>query len=325
MTTTLSPSYDIGTEWSAVSVADEVTFATATTTTQVYSLLSLPSTIHDELLFAIIMNTTAFHEMPSAFHIGIIAANNDAVSYPAVMVEPYNISYESPSAIIMKTTASYTSHSMQPDTSVIVAQSSAGITKSTTLYALPSAVKMVTTDTNTAVYFAVTVIDAQSSAGITKITTLYILPSDVMVKTIPYESNTDERTSVITTSLSVSTADKATSSVNLSTCSTDVALKTYATVYGLYFESIFKYFLTSYESLSTDIMKTTEPYTSHFMQRDIYLSPSVLYDLCEYSCYQFNQITLVLSTLLSLYRALHLIITSLLVLISNPYFDTISC
>ena len=33
MTTTLSSSYNIGTEWSVVSVADEATFATVTTTT----------------------------------------------------------------------------------------------------------------------------------------------------------------------------------------------------------------------------------------------------------------------------------------------------
>ena len=90
------------------------------------------------------------------------------------------------------------------------------------------------------------------------------------------------------------------------------------------FESIFEYILASYESLSTVIVKTTAPYMSHSMQHDIYSSPSVLYDLCKYSRRQFDQLTLVFSTALSLYRTLHLIITSLILLISNPYFDTIS-
>ena len=60
-----------------------------------------------------------------------------------------------------------------------------------------------------------------------------------MVKTIPYESNTDEKTSAVTTSPSVSVADEATSSITLSTCGTDVALNTHGTVYDLYFKSIF--------------------------------------------------------------------------------------
>ena len=108
-----------------------------------------------------------------------VELDTDAMAAPAVMVEPYDIPYKSPSAAIMKTTAPYMSHSMQRGTSIIDAQSSAGITKTTTSYALPSAVEMMTPDMNTAVYFAVT--DAQSSADIVKTTTLYASLSDVLM------------------------------------------------------------------------------------------------------------------------------------------------
>ena len=200
-------------------------------------------------------------------------SDTDAMTAPAVMVEPYDI-IQSPSAAIMKTTAPYTLYSMQHDTSVTIidVQFSTGIMKTNMSYVLPSGVKMVTTDMNTAVYFAA--IDVQSSTGITKTTTSYESPSDVMVKTIPFISNTDGRTHVVTTSPSVSTAD-ATSSVTLSTRSTDVALKNYDTVYDLYFKSIFEHISTSYESPSTVIMKTTAPYMSYSIQCDIYSSSSV--------------------------------------------------
>ena len=99
---------------------------------------------------------------------------------------------------------------------------------------------------------------------------------------------------------------------------------------------------------STDITNTSTLYESP--SYDIDTESSAVYvadeatttDSCHSSNYfslisscQFDQITLVLLTLMSLHRALHLIITSLLLLIqfigfalilfSNPYFDTISC
>ena len=157
----------------SVSDADEATFSVLVSPS--YDIDSLSLAIYDEDSSAgndslhiyisysgIIMMMTALHELPSAIHDGIFStatfnaeSDTDAMAAPAVMVEPYDTRYKSPSAAIMKTTALYTSHSMQRDTSVIDAQSSAGITKTTTPYASPSAVKMMTTDMNTVVYFSV--------------------------------------------------------------------------------------------------------------------------------------------------------------------------
>ena len=170
------------------------------------------------------MMTTAFHESPSTIHIEMPFAVNDGISSVAMADKAQYDYYDSETAV------SIASLSIVIDTESYIVSvasnkaSSAGITKRTTLYASLSAVKMMTTDMNTVVYFAV--IDAQSSAGITKTKTLYTSPSVVMVKIIPYESNTDGRTLVVTTSPYVSIADKATSTaVTIMTTSVSVGNK----------------------------------------------------------------------------------------------------
>ena len=137
-----------------------------------------PSAIHDEIFSTVadaVTRTTTSYMLPSydidssssAIYNGDSSAVNDPPT--AVMVEPYNMSYKSPSAAIMKTTAPNTSHSMQRDTSVLYDRNLTAITIMTT------AVKMMTNNMNTAVYLAV--IDAESSTDITNTITLYESPS----------------------------------------------------------------------------------------------------------------------------------------------------
>ena len=105
------------------------------------------------------------------------------------------------------------------------------------------------------------------------------------------------------------------------------------TIDDIYFKSIFKYILTSYESPSTVIKVSPAVSIADEAISTVTKTPTVSYHSSNYfslilrfeSSRQFNQITLVFLRLLSLYRTLHLFITSLLLLISNPYFDTISC
>ena len=99
---------------------------------------------------------------------------------------------------------------------------------------------------------------------------------------------------------------------------------------------IYNNILTSYEySVGNDfpIAVTMKTHNTRYKLDDMYTNSVLpclsidcfpLYLFCELSC-QLNQITSVLSTLLLLHRTLHLIITSLLLLIYNPYFNTLSC
>ena len=181
--------------------------------------------------------TTQVYSSPSS--LPFESSNNYVTLFSAVA----DISYESLSAAIMKTTAPCTLHSMQRNTSVLYDRNSSAVTIMTT------AAKMMTNDINNAVYFAV--IDVESYADITNTFTSYVLPSD--------DNDTESST--------VSVADEATSA-----------------------------------------------FSCHSSNNFSLIS----------SC-QFDQTTLFLLTLLLFYRTLYLIITYLLLLISNQYFDTISC
>mmetsp|Transcript_22516 Transcript_22516/g.22789 ORF Transcript_22516/g.22789 Transcript_22516/m.22789 type:complete len:220 (+) Transcript_22516:535-1194(+) len=198
---------------------------------------------------AIIVMTTAFHELPSAIHAGVFSAVAEAVtktttsytspsydidsSSSAIYDEDSSAGNNSPVAITTKT---YDMPSAIHD-GIISADNDAVYSAAVTI--MTTAVKMMTNDMNTAVYFAV--IDAESSADITNTIISYASPS--------YDIDTE--------SSAVSVADEAT---------------------------------------TTDSCHSSN-YFSLISSR------------------QFDNITLVLSTLLSLHRTLHLIITSLLLLI----------
>jgi len=137
-----------------------------------YGIGSSFSAIHDRLFSAVadaVTRTTTSYALrsydidssSSAIYDGDSSAVNDPPT--VVMVEPYDMSYESPSAAIMKTTAPNTSHSMQRDTSVLYDRNL------TTITIMNTTVKMMTND-----YLAV--IEAESSADITNAITLYASP-----------------------------------------------------------------------------------------------------------------------------------------------------
>ena len=130
--------------------------------------------------------------------------------------------------------------------------------------------------------------------------------------------------------------------------STTVTLRTYNIVYMLYFDTTFDtaldtIFNTAFSTTFTSVLHTSPSYDIDTESSTVSIAneatstvtktPTVSYHSLNYfflilpfesSC-QFNQVTMVFLQLLSLHRTLHLIITSLLLLISNPYFDTISC
>jgi len=172
-----------------------------------------------------VVTMTAFHEMPSAFHNGIIATNNDAVSSTAVT--------------IMTTVFDGRTGNNDGISSAAIADKAQydyydGDTGNESL----ATVTLRTYDTVHNLYFDITFDTALHTAIDTTFTSAsHVSPSYDIDSTS--SAIYDEDSSVVTTSPSVSIADEATSSVTLSTRDFDIALKTYDTVYDSYFDSIF--------------------------------------------------------------------------------------
>ena len=181
--TYVSPSYDIDTESSAVSVADEATFCdidasvTVTMTTQVYSSSSssLPSELSIKyVIFSAVVNavtsTTTSYVPPSSY-------NNDRINNNDGSNDEYMDVFDSTDITKMTRSLFHNGGSF------------------TAIY--ESYTNTIASSMNTAIYFAV--IDADSSADITKTTTSSSQPSTASA----------------------------------------ITLKTYNTVYNLYFDTVY--------------------------------------------------------------------------------------
>ena len=307
------------------------------------TVMEYPVAISDGIFSAVddaVTRTTTSYTFPSCNIDSSTTADNDKDLYYVVMKV-----YDMTNDTLVSVSVSVTDEATHNVSVVDEASSADTVTMTTQVYSSPSSsessndhVAFLTVANET--YFAD--IDTSSSGVMVTTTTLY-------------ESYIDERTPVVTTSSIITTKnttlfeshsivhDRIFSTMkttvfnefpfafNDGTISTAVKMMTNDMNAAVYFAVIdaessadITNTATSYASLSYDIDTESSAVSIADEATSAISCHSLNYFSLISSCH-FDQITLVLSTLLSLHRTLYLIITYLLLLISNPYFDTISC
>ena len=230
--------------------------------------------------------------------------------------------YESPSAVIMKTTAPHTSYSMQR-----VINSSLSV-----LYDKNASAIMMTISSSSHQSSCGNIDNYYCDATVST-SVIFLLKIYDMVYNLNFDTTFDTTfaiafDAVVTTDMTYNTAVPVITKISFADYENDSSTDSLSTAIH---NGIISADNDAVSSTAVTIMTTAvsvaDEATSAFTKTLTVSCHSLNYFpliLPFKSSCQFNRITLVLSTALSLYKTLHLIITSILLLISNPYFDTIS-